>query len=72
MAAAGREGGFMAPELRRERERSTLNLPELTHFNDGGEYITEMRRKVCEWDTTTLSMLALWRRGCLILSLALY
>lgn len=36
----------MAPELRRERERSTLNLPELTHFNDGGEYITEMRRKV--------------------------
>ena len=49
-AAAGREGGFMVPELRRERERSALNLPELTHFIDGGEFISEMRRKVCEWD----------------------
>ena len=48
MAAAGREGGFMVPELRRERERSALNLPELTHFIDGGEFVSKKRRKLCE------------------------
>ena len=42
------EGGFMVPELRRERERSTLNLPELTQFIDGGEFISEKRREMCE------------------------
>ena len=40
----------MVPELRRERERSTLNLPELTQFIDGGEFTTEKRRKMCESD----------------------
>ena len=49
MATAGREEGFMVPELRRERERSTLNLPELTQFVDGGEFISEKRRRICEW-----------------------
>ena len=41
-------GGYMVPELRREREASALNLTELTEFIDGGEMITEKRKKVCE------------------------
>ena len=41
-------GGYMVPELRREREASALNLQELTEFIDGGEMITEKRKKVCE------------------------
>ena len=38
----------MVPELRREREASALNLAELTEFIDGGEVITEKRKKICE------------------------
>ena len=41
-------GGYMVPELRREREASALNLTELTEFIDGGEMITEKRKRVCE------------------------
>ena len=41
-------GGYMVPELRREREASSLNLPELTEFIDGGEIITEKRKEVCK------------------------
>lgn len=40
--------GYMVPELRREREASALNLTELTEFIDGGEMITEKRKKMCE------------------------
>ena len=40
--------GYMVPELRREREASALNLTELTEFIDGGEMITEKRKRVCE------------------------
>ena len=43
MAGAGKE---MAPELRREREASKLDLPELTTFIDGGEMITEVRKRM--------------------------
>ena len=39
-------GGYMVPELRREREASALNLAELTEFIDGGEMITEKRKRV--------------------------
>ena len=38
----------VAPELRRERERSALDLEEITNLVDGGEFITERRRKMCE------------------------
>lgn len=38
---------FMVPELRREREASKLDLPELTIFIDGGEVITKTRKKIC-------------------------
>ena len=40
--------GYMVPELRREREASALNLAELTEFIDGGEMITEKRKRICE------------------------
>ena len=39
-------GGYMVPELHREREESALNLAELTKFIDGGEMITEKRKRV--------------------------
>ena len=39
-------GGYMVPELRREREASALNLAELTEFIDGGEMITEKIKRV--------------------------
>lgn len=39
-------GGYMVPELRREREASSLNIPELTEFIDGGEMITEKRKRL--------------------------
>ena len=39
-------GGYMVPELRREREASALNLAELTEFIDGGEIITEKVKRV--------------------------
>lgn len=38
----------MVPELRREREASKLDIPELTSYIDGGEMVTERRRKMCE------------------------
>jgi hypothetical protein len=41
-------GGYMVPELRREREASALNIPELTEFIDGGEMITEKRKRASE------------------------
>lgn len=51
MASAGEKmSGYMAPELRREREASKLDLPELTTFVDGGEMITENRRRMCKLD----------------------
>lgn len=46
MAGAGEESGFMAPELRREREASKLDLPELTTFVDGGEMFTAVRKRM--------------------------
>ena len=36
----------MAKELKVERERSNLDLNELTHVWDGGEFITEKRREM--------------------------
>lgn len=47
-ADSGGEGGYMAPELRIERERSDLVLEELTNMLDAGAPITEMRRRMCE------------------------
>lgn len=44
--AAGKASGFMAPELRREREASKLDLPELITFVDGGEMITQARKRM--------------------------
>ena len=43
-----RSSSFMVPEFRREREASTLNLQELTEFVDGGEMMTEKRKRVCK------------------------
>ena len=39
---------FMVEELRREREQSSLNVEELTHFIDGSEFITEKKRRICK------------------------
>ena len=39
----------MVPELRREREESALNLQELTEFIDGGELVTEKKKKICKF-----------------------
>lgn len=39
---------FMVEELRRERERSSLDLEELTQFLDGGAIITEKKRAMCK------------------------
>ena len=36
----------MVAELRKERDGSKLNLLELTNFIDGGEAMTEKRRKM--------------------------
>lgn len=36
----------MAKELKEERERSNLDVEELTHIWDGGEFITEKRREM--------------------------
>ncbi len=49
MAVASKDKSFMAPELRREREASQLDVPELTTFNDGGEMISEKRKKMCKY-----------------------
>ena len=45
MAAARK---FMVPELRREREKSSLDLKELSVFLDGGEFISETRKRMCK------------------------
>ena len=39
---------YMAPELRVERERSSLVLEELTNLLDGGSVMTEKRRRMSE------------------------
>ena len=36
----------MAKELKEERERSNLDVNELTHVWDGEEFITEKRREM--------------------------
>ena len=48
MASARRENksGFMVEELRVERERSKLDLEQLTNLMDGGETFTEKRRRM--------------------------
>jgi len=38
----------MAKELKVERERSNLDVQELTHIWDGGEFITEKRKEMGE------------------------
>ena len=45
MADLGKKG-YMVEELRKERERSKLNLEELTNLLDGGEMFTEKRRRM--------------------------
>ena len=47
MAAASAD--FMVEDLKKEREGSKLNNQELTHFLDGGEWMTEKRRKICNF-----------------------
>lgn len=42
------EGGYVVPELRTEREASSLDLRELIAFVDGGEAASERRREICE------------------------
>ena len=41
---------YMVEELRKERERSKLNLEELTNLLDGGEMFTEKRRRMSKED----------------------
>ena len=59
MAAAKKEG-FVVPELRREREASKLDLPELTTYVDGGEWITEKRRAMCKDVLIAVNVCWLW------------
>ena len=60
---------FMVEELRREREQSSLNLEELTHFIDGGEFITEKKRHICKCTRTRHEIIAVcglpWKKGLL-------
>ena len=48
MASAhrGKKSDFMVEELRVERERSKLDLEQLTNLIDGGEMFTEKRRRM--------------------------
>ena len=39
---------FMVKELRSERERSKLNIEQLTNLIDGGEHVTKRRREISE------------------------
>ena len=39
----------MAKELKEERERSSLDVEELTHIWDGAEFVTETRRQMGWW-----------------------
>ena len=52
---------YMAPELRVERERSSLVLEELTNLLDGGAAITEARRRLCK--CKLLNLEAIYRPG---------
>ncbi len=52
---------WMVDELRKERDRSSLDLPGLTSFLDGGEFVTEKRRKICN-NLAVLCALASWLR----------
>ena len=45
-AGVVKESEYMAKELRVERERSKLNINQLTQLLDGGEIVTERRRKM--------------------------
>ncbi len=47
MSSAEKEA-FVVPELRVEREGSSLDVQELTAFVDGSEFMTEKKRKMCE------------------------
>ena len=47
-AATDTRKGFMVEELRREREASSLSIPELTIFVDGGEFFSEKRSQICK------------------------
>ena len=38
----------MEEALRRERQASSLDIEEITHFVDGNESMTERRREICE------------------------
>ena len=40
--------GWMVEELRREREASSLDIEEITHFLSGNEDLTESRRQICK------------------------
>lgn len=42
--AAGNPKATTAPELRKERGASKLNLPELTKFIHGGEWMSAKRK----------------------------
>ena len=44
----------MVEELRREREASSLDIEELTHFLSGNEDLTESRREICKSLPNTL------------------
>jgi len=46
----------MAKELKVERERSALNVLELTHVWDGGEFITDIRREVGKHIATCMNI----------------
>lgn len=48
MARYNVQEGWMVEELRREREASSLDIEELTHFISGNEDLTENRRQICE------------------------
>jgi len=37
---------YVALELEKERSSSKINLPELTRWIDGGQELTEKRRKI--------------------------
>ena len=37
---------FMVADLRKERDGSRVSIPELTNLIDGGEGMTEKRRKI--------------------------
>ena len=48
MARYNDREGWMVEELRREREASSLDIEELTHFLSGNEALTESRRQICK------------------------